>query len=297
MPVRFEMRVGRQRTRAAAHRSLRRRDHMLDVAQITNDQSGWAGHGVVVAAGWLAGLSEFRQLLSCRLDPAGPWLTTMAPCILPRLPPSGAPATLRQDASIIGMVGLAHASSHFSHLLLPLMFPVVHQGVRPQLCATRPADVGVLRRLRPGPGQCGFLVDRMGARPVLFASMAIFVLACVGAASATGYPHAAAGGGAGRPGQLTVPSGGLHHHEPARVGAAAGLCLQRARHHRQPGLGGGTGVFACISGLYDWRVAYLAAPRHVRAILLLLVLQRDKLHTVGSAAAMRSMAASTTWPS
>ncbi len=33
-------------------------------------------------------------------------------------------ALLRQDAAVIGLVGLAHASSHFSHLLLPLMFPV-----------------------------------------------------------------------------------------------------------------------------------------------------------------------------
>ena len=33
------------------------------------------------------------------------------------------PVPLRQDASIMGLVGLAHASSHFSHLLLPVMFP------------------------------------------------------------------------------------------------------------------------------------------------------------------------------
>ena len=31
---------------------------------------------------------------------------------------------LRQDATVIGLVGLAHASSHFGHLLLPLLFPV-----------------------------------------------------------------------------------------------------------------------------------------------------------------------------
>jgi len=30
----------------------------------------------------------------------------------------------RDDVAVIGLVGLAHASSHFSHLLLPLMFPV-----------------------------------------------------------------------------------------------------------------------------------------------------------------------------
>ena len=37
---------------------------------------------------------------------------------------AGKAIPLKQDVAIIGMVGLAHASSHFSHLLLPLMFPV-----------------------------------------------------------------------------------------------------------------------------------------------------------------------------
>ena len=37
-------------------------------------------------------------------------------------PPIAVP--LRQDATIIGLVGLAHASSHFAHLMLPLLFPV-----------------------------------------------------------------------------------------------------------------------------------------------------------------------------
>ncbi|TAF80486.1 MAG: MFS transporter, partial [Curvibacter sp.] len=37
-------------------------------------------------------------------------------------PPAAAP--FRQDATVIGLVGLAHASSHFGHLLLPLLFPV-----------------------------------------------------------------------------------------------------------------------------------------------------------------------------
>jgi len=31
---------------------------------------------------------------------------------------------LRQDAQVIGLVGLAHATSHFSHLLLAPLFPV-----------------------------------------------------------------------------------------------------------------------------------------------------------------------------
>ena len=31
--------------------------------------------------------------------------------------------SLRQDASVIGLVGLAHMISHFSQLLLPPLFP------------------------------------------------------------------------------------------------------------------------------------------------------------------------------
>ena len=40
------------------------------------------------------------------------------------LDPSAAAVPVQQDAAIIGLVGLAHAASHFGHLLLPLMFPV-----------------------------------------------------------------------------------------------------------------------------------------------------------------------------
>ena len=31
--------------------------------------------------------------------------------------------TLRQDARTIGLIGLAHGSSHFFHMLLPPLFP------------------------------------------------------------------------------------------------------------------------------------------------------------------------------
>ena len=38
-------------------------------------------------------------------------------------PTSATVVPLKEDAKIIGLVGLAHSSSHFSHLILPLMFP------------------------------------------------------------------------------------------------------------------------------------------------------------------------------
>jgi FSR family fosmidomycin resistance protein-like MFS transporter len=37
---------------------------------------------------------------------------------------SAHPVPLRQDAAVIGLVGLAHGTSHFSHLLLAPMFPL-----------------------------------------------------------------------------------------------------------------------------------------------------------------------------
>ncbi len=79
------------------------------------------------------------------------------------MPPLAAP--LRQDAAVIGLVGLAHASSHFSHLLLPLMFPVFMK-----VFGLTYSELGLLMSIFfvvSGMGQAlaGFLVDRLGAAP------------------------------------------------------------------------------------------------------------------------------------
>lgn len=94
------------------------------------------------------------------------------------LDPAAAPVPLQQDAAIIGLVGLAHASSHFSHLLLPLLFPVFMTEF-----GLSYSQLGLLMTVFfvvSGAGQAlaGFAVDRLGARPLLLASMAIFMLAC-----------------------------------------------------------------------------------------------------------------------
>ena len=85
------------------------------------------------------------------------------------------PGSLREDAAIIGLVGLAHASSHFSHLLLPALFPVFMKEFGLSF-----AELGFLSTVFffiSGSGQAlsGFLVDRVGARPVLFASLGCFI--------------------------------------------------------------------------------------------------------------------------
>jgi len=64
---------------------------------------------------------------------------------------SANPVPLRQDAQVMGLVGLAHASSHFSHLLLPPLFPLFMRDFGLSF-----SDVGLLTAVFfviPGVGQ------------------------------------------------------------------------------------------------------------------------------------------------
>jgi predicted MFS family arabinose efflux permease len=103
--------------------------------------------------------------------------------------PSPAPASpdARQDATTIGLIGLAHGTSHFHHMLLPPLFPLFIRDF-----GLSYAQLGLLVTLFfviSGVGQAlaGFVVDRFGARPVLFAGLACFVGAGLSASLATGY--------------------------------------------------------------------------------------------------------------
>ena len=118
--------------------------------------------------------------------------------MLPKIEPmtastSGATATtanpvpLRQDARTIGLIGLAHGSSHFFHMLLPPLFPWLIGEF-----GFSYSELGLLVSVFfviSGVGQAlaGFVVDRFGARPVLFAGLACFVGAGLSASLATGY--------------------------------------------------------------------------------------------------------------
>jgi len=93
----------------------------------------------------------------------------------------------RADARVMGLVGLAHGSSHFGHLLLPPLFPLLMLEFGLSF-----TDVGLLMTLFfavSGLGQAasGVVVDRVGARPVLFASLLLFMGAALLASQADGY--------------------------------------------------------------------------------------------------------------
>lgn len=187
--------------------------------------------------------------------------------------------SLRQDASIIGLVGLAHATSHFSHLLLAPLFPIFIREFGLSF-----SDVGMLMTLFfvvSGSGQAlsGFLVDRIGARPVLLGAIGCFLLASLVASQATSYGGllmvaalAGLGNAPFHPADFTI----LNQRVSApRLGHAFSA----------HGLTGNLGwalapVFLVgISALSDWRTAYLAAAGLYVVVLAVLVWQRDKLLT------------------
>ena len=190
-----------------------------------------------------------------------------------------AAVALRQDASIISLVGLAHASSHFSHLLLPLMFPVFMKEFGLSF-----SELGLLMTtffVISGLGQAGagFLVDRLGARPLLLVAEGVFALACVAASLVTGYSGlllvaalAGIGNATFHPVDFTI----LNQRVSApRLGYAF------SAHGLTGNLGWAAAplFFATLSSLYSWRTAYLAAAVMYLCILMLLLVQRDKLRT------------------
>ncbi|MFZ3129032.1 MAG: MFS transporter [Rhodoferax sp.] len=189
------------------------------------------------------------------------------------------PVPLKTDATIIGLVGLAHASSHFGHLLLPLRFPVFMQEF-----GLSYSQLGLLMTVFfvvSGLGQAGagFVVDRLGARPLLFVAQGIFVVACVAASLVTDYTGllavaalAGLGNATFHPVDFTI----LNQRVSApRLGYAF------SAHGLTGNLGWAAApvFFAGMGAAVGWRHAYGAAALMYAGILVLLVLQRDKLHT------------------
>lgn len=102
-------------------------------------------------------------------------------------PALSAPPALRQDVTLIGLVGVAHMISHFSQLLLPPLFPWLkdHFDVSyAQLGFVLTVFFVVSCAVQAA---AGFLVDRFGPRPVLYVGLAAIALSCFGYAVSTNY--------------------------------------------------------------------------------------------------------------
>lgn len=202
----------------------------------------------------------------------------MTTATLGTLPPASQ-VPLKQDAAVIGLVGLAHGTSHFSHLLLAPLFPIFIREFGLSF-----ADVGLLMTVFfviSGVGQAlsGFLVDRVGARPVLFVAVGCFLLASLVAAQATGYAGlmavavlAGLGNAPFHPCDFTILNQRVSH---GRLGHAFSV------HGVTGSLGWALApaFLVGITSLSDWRTAYYSAALLYVAVLALLWWQRDKLLT------------------
>ncbi len=186
---------------------------------------------------------------------------------------------LQQDATIIGLVGLAHASSHFGHLLLPLLFPVFMKEF-----GLSYSELGLLMTtffVVSGVGQAsaGFVVDRLGARPLLFVAMGIFIAACVAASLVTGYSGlllvaalAGLGNATFHPVDFTILNQRVSAPRLGHAFSAHGLTGNL-------GWAAAPVFFAGLGATIGWRSAYVAAALLYAAITALLFLHRDKLST------------------
>ncbi len=185
----------------------------------------------------------------------------------------------RQDAQVMGLVGLVHARSHFSHLLLPLMFPAFMQDF-----GLGYAELGLLMSVFfvvSGVGQAlsGFFVDHFGARPVLYASLAMLALACASVTQAQGY-------GGLMCSAILFGLGNCTFHPVDFTILNNRVSEKRLGHaFSTHGLTGNLGWAAAptfmvgISSLSHWRTAYACAALVFVSLLLLCLFLRAHLHT------------------
>ncbi|RST48029.1 MFS transporter [Variovorax sp. DXTD-1] len=102
-------------------------------------------------------------------------------------PTAASSTNLRSDAQLIGLVGLAHAISHFSQLILAPLFPWLKDAFNvsyTELGAVLTVFFVVSCIVQAASG---FIVDKLGPRPVLFVGLGALALAAFGYAMAQSY--------------------------------------------------------------------------------------------------------------
>ena len=206
------------------------------------------------------------------------------------------PATpFRQDAQVIGLVGTAHMISHFSQLLLAPLFPWLKVEFNVSY-----AELGFLMTIFFAvscgvQALSGFVVDRVGPRPILFGGLALLGLATLGYAVSTSYwmlagcaALAGVGNGVFHPVNYTLLNRKI---SPLRLGHAYSV----------HGITGSLGwalapaLVVPLAFAFSWRVALGVASLLALVVLAVLVWQRDKLSLpeVAATPSRRSAAAAT----
>jgi len=184
---------------------------------------------------------------------------------------------LSQDIGVIGLVGLAHMVSHFSQLLLPSLFPWLKDEF-----SVNYAQLGFLMTIFfvvscAVQTVSGFVVDRFGPRPILFAGLSLVGLAAFGYAISTNYwmlagfaVLAGIGNGVFHPVDYTLLNRKVsasrlgHAYSVHGITGSLGWALSPA-------------LVVSLTLAYSWRVALMAAALVAFAVLAVLVFNRSKL--------------------
>ncbi len=185
--------------------------------------------------------------------------------------------TLRKDATVIGLVGMAHLISHFSQLLLAPLFPWLKDEF-----GVGYAELGLLMSIFfvvscVVQALSGFIVDRFGPRPVLFIGLSLLGAAAFGFAASQSYAMlavfsvvAGVGNGVFHPVDFTLLNRKVH---PSRLGHAFSV----------HGITGSLGwalapaLLVPITLASSWRVALVCAGALAVTVLVVLWLNREQL--------------------
>jgi len=196
---------------------------------------------------------------------------------------TASPPSFRRDARVIGLVGLAHAVSHFLQLSLPPLFPLlraefdVSWTLLGMVIGTFYVASGVTQFA------AGFLVDRFGARPVLLSGMGLLATSTLCASLAPDprflFPFAA---------MMGIGNGVFHPCDFAILNARVA-----PRHlgyaYSTHGVGGNLGyalapiVSFGLGAAFNWRVALIVMGGSALVVLTMLVTQRRFLGSVRAA--------------
>jgi MFS transporter, FSR family, fosmidomycin resistance protein len=197
-------------------------------------------------------------------------------------PASSPQPNSRREWLTIGLVGCAHGSSHFYQLVIPSLFLPLGQAFSLDF-----AQLGFLMTvffLVSGICQVtsGFVVDRIGPRPVLWFGVAGFVVSALLLASATGYATlllATAVGGLANsvfhPADFSILN---HRITGKRLGHAFSA-------HNLTGTVGWAlaPIFVVgITALFGWRAAAVGVAILMTLVLIFIVWGRDALEVAGT---------------
>ncbi len=181
------------------------------------------------------------------------------------------------DVRVIALISLAHGSSHFFHLILPPMFPWLKAEF-----GFNYAELGLLMTIFfvvscMVQAASGFLVDRIGARPVLLMGSGLLALAALFYSQSDSYfmlvigaVIAGCGNGVFHPVDYTLIN---HKISPPNLPYAYSL-------HGVTGYIGWAAAPAfmvAVAAIADWRMAFISAAALEVLVLLILWLNRASL--------------------